>query len=1083
MMRRSFKVFISLAIVCCMFFSPFSIHAKTLTISNTAELEHASKLSAGNDLIVLIKDGTYVLKRAILISGNNISYKGVSGSSDKVVIKGNGHNGSIDSVFKISGKNIAIENLKIGEVKRHAIQIHGEKSSGSIVVRNVHFYDTGEQMLKGSYDKNKPESFISNVLIEDCLFEFTRGKAFQYYTAGIDVHHGENWEVKNSVFKNINNPQGQLTEGAIHFWNHSRNITVTGNKIINCDRGVLFGLDNSPLYSGLITNNFIHTVADTGIYLCNASGVKVLNNTVFIDSGYPNAIEYRFKDTINNLIANNLSNKEIRSRDGGSAKVENNVVSARKDWFVNAAKGDLHLDDRIASVHGKGLSFPEVEKDIDGQDRESKKIDIGADQNDNILPKTIQKISLTVDKSLLWNDGIDIAQFDVQGTYKDGKIKSVEVDQIACVNEKNHSIDTAPLSFLSDRSGIYRFQAKLNDLSSNIIEVEVRDILSKQVTGLEVSHRQGQTFLTFDMITNYFPESDVTYAKYFEKKKQLDKHIYYKIYRSTQPIEDLDMIDSIATINSFSGWNESFYGKDMWSDRYSRKKAIRYVVKPDGKPLEADKGLFVYSPLEEGEFFYAVTAVVNDRENNALVMSRNTLKGPVHETIGQGVPVLQRVETPELFQYIKKAKLYFYTRWESPPNTGLKNKPFDYLVAVPENVKKPAPVGIHLHGWGGNLLGDYAWWNNAEKGSILLSSTQDPYDWWTGYEENFYSRKKEPGKKNNRVEKVVDNIINRIPSFSDSKDGSKDRETRTVRPYTINRLFSFLDFLANESQWPIDLTQTFTAGSSMGGSGSLMIAIRYPDRIAWARSWVGVHIPGKSPQFKSSYIHVWGNPEENVKFEDGTPVWDYFNDAKYLYAHPEKEVGFLTFSNGKNDGAIGWAQAVEFLKALQDTRRPHLFIWGQEGHGQRTVMPENGSQQVMPIDIRTDVSLPAFTNCSLDNNPGNGDPSDGDPNGQINRWLYWHEKDITDSEDNYQITVALMDSAPESTCSVDVTPRKVQRFKPEPGEKLYWASKTLLGGKMVQAGEMTADKNGLFTLASVVVSKKKNRLVVSRNAF
>lgn len=344
MMKRSFNMFTGVLTVCFLFLSALSIHAKTITVSNTTELEHATKLSVGNDLIVLVKNGTYILNRAIVISGRNIIYKGVTGSRDKVVIKGNGHNGSIESVFKISGKNITIENLKIGEVKRHAIQIHGEKKADNIVIRNVHFYDTGEQMLKGSYDKKKPENFISNVLIENCLFEFTSGKAFQFYTAGIDVHHGENWEVKDSVFKNINNPQGRLTEGAIHFWNHSRNITVSSNKIINCDRGILFGFDNSPLYSGLVANNFIHTVADTGIYLCNASDVKVLNNTIFIDSGYPNSIEYRFKETINNLIANNLANKQIRSRNGGSAQVENNVVAARKDWSVNAAKGFLNFN-------------------------------------------------------------------------------------------------------------------------------------------------------------------------------------------------------------------------------------------------------------------------------------------------------------------------------------------------------------------------------------------------------------------------------------------------------------------------------------------------------------------------------------------------------------------------------------------------------------------------------------------------------------------------------------------------------------------------------------------------------------------
>ena len=121
----------------------------------------------------------------------------------------------------------------------------------------------------------------------------------------------------------------------------------------------------------------------------------------------------------------------------------------------------------------------------------------------------------------------------------------------------------------------------------------------------------------------------------------------------------------------------------------------------------------------------------------------------------------------------------------------------------------------------------------------------------------------------------------------------------------------------------------------MGGSGAPMFAIRHPERIAWAASWVGVHIPQQSPTFRNSYANVYGQPEWNVTFEDGTPVWDYFDDAWYLRKHPQAEIGLIAFSNGKNDGGIGWPQAVEFYRALQETRRPHLFVWGQQGHGQR----------------------------------------------------------------------------------------------------------------------------------------------------
>ena len=43
----------------------------------------------------------------------------------------------------------------------------------------------------------------------------------------------------------------------------------------------------------------------------------------------------------------------------------------------------------------------------------------------------------------------------------------------------------------------------------------------------------------------------------------------------------------------------------------------------------------------------------------------------------------------------------------------------------------------------------------------------------------------------------------------------------------------------------------------------------------------------------------------------------------------------------------------------------------------------------MPLDLRTDQSQPAFTGCSLDDDSGDGDPADGDAEGQSNLYLFW----------------------------------------------------------------------------------------------
>jgi hypothetical protein len=117
-----------------------------------------------------------------------------------------------------------------------------------------------------------------------------------------------------------------------------------------------------------------------------------------------------------------------------------------------------------------------------------------------------------------------------------------------------------------------------------------------------------------------------------------------------------------------------------------------------------------------------------------------------------------------------------------------------------------------------------------------------------------------------------------------------------------------------------------------------MYGIRNPDRIAWVYSWVGVHVPAESPTFRSSYQGVYGQLEWQIKYEDGvTPAFSFYDDDWYLRNHISDDTPFITFSNGKNDSGIGWSQAVKFVNALQDTKRPHIFYWGMGGHNQRTL--------------------------------------------------------------------------------------------------------------------------------------------------
>ncbi len=352
----------------------------TIWVSNVDELMHTVQSTKEGNKVVIIKDGTYELRDRLWLTGNNLIYRSESENRDKVILKGNGMNGSVGFIFSVTGNNFAVKDLTIGEVKYHGIQVHGEKDADNIYVQNVRFYNIRQQMIKGSFDKNKPENHTDNGIVENCLFEYTAGHSYYYYCGGIDIHHGLNWRVSNCTFKNIYSPENALSEGGIHFWNNSESTLIENNVFINCDRGIMLGFDNSPQKGGIIRNNMLYVTRDVGIYLCNATDVKVYNNSIFIGSDYPNSIEYRFSSTTDCEIINNLTNKNIKKRDNANAFLSNNYTTAQESWFTDAKNGDLHLTSSSTDIIDAAEDLEDVITDIDGNERLTGKSDIGADE-------------------------------------------------------------------------------------------------------------------------------------------------------------------------------------------------------------------------------------------------------------------------------------------------------------------------------------------------------------------------------------------------------------------------------------------------------------------------------------------------------------------------------------------------------------------------------------------------------------------------------------------------------------------------------------------------------------------------------
>jgi len=371
-------------------------------VSTLAELNSAVDTAngAGIPATILLDDGTYTLDRTMFhIRCPGLVIRGESGDRDAVTIRGpdEGTAASAHHIFLLSADNVTIADLTLGYCRYHGVQIRGESPAdvAGTWIHNCRLVNCNEQFIKGSSSPDDPVGATDGI-IESCLFEFTAGYGYQYYTGGIDIHKGVNWLVRDNLFRDIRSPDGEehIAEHAVHFWNRSptrpQNVVVERNWIINCDRGIGFGLwryqgghngGNSIIRNNMIYNDGEGDHTDVGLSLEHACDVTVDNNTVIVPT-YWAPIEHRFDSSSNIVFRNNLSDKAIANRDSAPAAVmSNNVLNAQAAWFRDLTAGDLHLVPGASAAINQGIPLPGITDDMDGDSRpQLGGWDVGADE-------------------------------------------------------------------------------------------------------------------------------------------------------------------------------------------------------------------------------------------------------------------------------------------------------------------------------------------------------------------------------------------------------------------------------------------------------------------------------------------------------------------------------------------------------------------------------------------------------------------------------------------------------------------------------------------------------------------------------
>jgi hypothetical protein len=354
---------------------------------------------------ILLADGAYRLRSTLVVATPGVTIRSLSGRPGAVVLDGGYATGDLVAV---AASDVTIAEITLTRASFHLV--HVVPKDGGPAIRRLRLYrlrllDGAEQFVKVNPNAAR-SAFVDSGRVECSSFRLTdRGRRhvpsdfLPCYTGGIDAHGARGWIVRLNRFDDIRCGQG-LAEHAVHFWTGSRDTLVERNTIVDCARGIGFGLGERTEwarrygdkpgeayvghYGGIIRNNVVvagRPGMDTGIGLEQARGARVYHNTVYAGpraTGHFSSLDYRFPSTTAD-IRNNLVTK-ISARDGATARLVRNVESVPASWFRNPARLDFHLSRAAAGAIDRGVSVTAAGLDIDGTPHAVGPPDLGADE-------------------------------------------------------------------------------------------------------------------------------------------------------------------------------------------------------------------------------------------------------------------------------------------------------------------------------------------------------------------------------------------------------------------------------------------------------------------------------------------------------------------------------------------------------------------------------------------------------------------------------------------------------------------------------------------------------------------------------
>ncbi len=533
------------------------------------------------------------------------------------------------------------------------------------------------------------------------------------------------------------------------------------------------------------------------------------------------------------------------------------------------------------------------------------------------------------------------------------------------------------------------------------MEPEVRDV--------RAVHRYGQTFVTW---------SDVAAGESGAK-------IRYSLYRFDRPITAQNLKQAELCYDGILNNSARLFGTAFnLKDRLDPKKPYS-VINEGGKPLPPWSGLAVHTVRKEGKAYYAVLAT--DEKHSLLsriVAGANATIEPIEEKAAAVQPIKLHDS--------KSRGIY-------SPQTSITGQ-------------KGLPLRVDLHGsqGQGGGAGDYG----------------DYYLYFAG--PNMGYRDGLPGvfSVEERRDKAGNYLLLRVREAIEHPSGTRAMETFWFGYLCVPQHASHTEpraypFTERRQEWIIDwVIQKYAAdperitvgGGSMGAWGSTTYALRRPERFA-------AIFPNRPRTQQRGLPSLIGMPAKgkDVLMDDGKT--DYFarmDMVKFAREH-RADLSFFGWCCGRRDGFATWKEQIDMVKAMSESRQGFAFAWNDGDHSSGAQPMARITKYYPPEKFARKQSYPAFSNSSIDQKLGSGDPKDGDLEGGINLGFVWH--DVVDKERRW--SVRLSNDLAKAAMTVDVPPRRCQQFRPPAGSEVSWTTSTGLSGMAV------VDAGGLATIPRV----------------